>query len=74
LATNRFNQYGWNAWAYEERPTGLDMTAYILCHVPEVCSSGERGVGVSDALAVVQWCERLGGLPCMSGMPCTYTS
>ena len=36
LATNRFNQYGWNSWAYEQRPASLGITAYILCHVPEV--------------------------------------
>ena len=38
---HRFDSYGWNAWAWDEKPQTLGMTAFVLCHVRERCAAAE---------------------------------
>lgn len=30
---NRFNRYGWNAWAYDELPLSVGIKAYVISHL-----------------------------------------
>ena len=41
VTTHRFDSYGFNAWAWDEKPQALGVTAFVLCHVRERCASAE---------------------------------
>lgn len=38
----RFNRYGWNAWAYAERPEAIGLSAFLLCHIARRCVAAEQ--------------------------------